>query len=309
MSQKASPAVVGTFVLGAIALTVAAVLAFGGGMLARESSRYVVYFEGSVVGLDRGAPVLFRGVPVGTVGDIKGRFYAEDASIVIAVYVDLLAGSLDTVGTTEESQDEAIDRLVARGMRAQLGLQSLVTGKAFVAMVMDPDQEAVYRAPDDEFHPEIPSIPTQLEQVESTFRSLAERIGGLPIEEVLTEMQTTLRAASELLEDPGLKAAVADLDDTVGAFRRLAESTDAQVTPVGTSFQEAAEQANRALVSMETALEEISRDYSAGSPIQHEAIRAMQQVNDAARAFRQLSETLTNQPDSFIFGRRVEDSP
>ncbi len=310
MSQKASPAAVGAFVLGAAALSVAAVLFFGSGVLRQQQDRYVVYFEGSVVGLDRGAPVMFRGVPVGKVGDIKGRFYAEDVSIQIAVYIDLVDGSLDVVGDAPDELEggSAIQALVERGMRAQLSVQSLVTGKSFVALLMAPEKEAVYRAPSDEAYQEVPSIPTQLEQVEATVRTLAKRLGDLQLESLVADFGEMLQSANELLEDPNLRAAVGELDETIVAFRRVAESADEQVTPVGESVTAAAKEAKLALARMEIVLDDLAQAYAGGSPIQHEAIRAMQQVNEAARAVRQLSETLTNQPDSIIFGRRVEDS-
>ena len=65
-SRKANPAVIGAFVLGAIALSVAAALLFGSGQFFKDTSRWVIYFDSSVTGLDVGAPVIFSGVQVGS---------------------------------------------------------------------------------------------------------------------------------------------------------------------------------------------------------------------------------------------------
>jgi hypothetical protein len=51
MSKKASPALIGGFVIGAVALLVIAVLVFGSGRLFRDVTRHVVHFEGSIKGL------------------------------------------------------------------------------------------------------------------------------------------------------------------------------------------------------------------------------------------------------------------
>ena len=64
MSKKANPALVGGFVLGALALAVVAVMIFGSGRLFHQTERYVLYFQGSMTGLNVGSPVVFRGVEV-----------------------------------------------------------------------------------------------------------------------------------------------------------------------------------------------------------------------------------------------------
>ena len=65
MKTKVSPAVVGMFVLGALALGVIALLSFGGLSLFSKPQRFMVYFDESVHGLDLGSPVKLRGVRVG----------------------------------------------------------------------------------------------------------------------------------------------------------------------------------------------------------------------------------------------------
>ena len=70
MSKRANTTVVGAFVIGAIALTLGAVMTFGTGQFFDERVVVVTVFQGSVTGLQVGSPVEFRGVPVGTVTSI-----------------------------------------------------------------------------------------------------------------------------------------------------------------------------------------------------------------------------------------------
>lgn len=72
MRTRPNLAVVGAFVLGlgAVAIFVGVWLAAGGVSLGRRE-RYVARFEESVSGLGRGAPVTYRGVPVGSVRDLS----------------------------------------------------------------------------------------------------------------------------------------------------------------------------------------------------------------------------------------------
>jgi len=66
MSTARSTAI-GAFVLGALALIVAAILFFGGGAFLATPLPAVSFFHGSVAGLQVGAAVTYRGVEVGQV--------------------------------------------------------------------------------------------------------------------------------------------------------------------------------------------------------------------------------------------------
>jgi len=76
----ARPTAIGAFVLGGIAIVVAAILFFGSGELFTRTNRAVVYFEGSVGGLVAGAPVTFRGVHVGSVASVSLVLNPGDSS-------------------------------------------------------------------------------------------------------------------------------------------------------------------------------------------------------------------------------------
>ena len=65
MSKQANKTLIGVFVVIAAALAVAAVLILGSGTLFEQKHKWVAFFEGSVKGLRVGAPVSFRGVPIG----------------------------------------------------------------------------------------------------------------------------------------------------------------------------------------------------------------------------------------------------
>ncbi|MFV9646304.1 MAG: MlaD family protein, partial [Desulfobacterales bacterium] len=85
MSKKASKTAIGGFVVGALALIVVGVLIFGSGKFLTKTQTYVMYFEGSVRGLNVGAPIVFRGVKIGSVTRIQLVANTDDLSFQIPV--------------------------------------------------------------------------------------------------------------------------------------------------------------------------------------------------------------------------------
>jgi paraquat-inducible protein B len=64
MGRRANPTLIGAFIIGVVALIVMGLLIFGGGRFFSETQTFVLYFDGSVKGLNVGAPVEFQVVRV-----------------------------------------------------------------------------------------------------------------------------------------------------------------------------------------------------------------------------------------------------
>ena len=71
MSAKANKTMIGVFVLGAVVLALGAIVALGSGTFFTKTDRCIMFFPHSVGGLEVGAPVVFRGVPIGSVKEIS----------------------------------------------------------------------------------------------------------------------------------------------------------------------------------------------------------------------------------------------
>jgi len=131
MRKRANPAVIGGFVVGAVALVVIGALLLGGGQFLTEQRAYVLYFEDSVEGLSVGAPVTQQGVRIGSVSDIQVQYLVREGEFRIPVFIDIEPGRVKEVGVGDgprEGGEAFVKFLIARGLRAQLHLDSLVTG-------------------------------------------------------------------------------------------------------------------------------------------------------------------------------------
>ena len=88
MAKKVSKTLIGGFVVGAVALIVAGVAIFGSGKFFKEKRNYVLFFQGSLKGLNQGSPVVFKGVKIGSVIDIALQVNTEDLTVQIPVLIE-----------------------------------------------------------------------------------------------------------------------------------------------------------------------------------------------------------------------------
>ena len=99
-------------------------------------------------GLNIGAPVDFRGVNIGTVTDIKIVLNKKDLSLLIPVFIEIDPNRISFDGTESELKklvetkgtETFTQLLINRGLKAQLAMQSLVTGQLGIHLDFYPDK-------------------------------------------------------------------------------------------------------------------------------------------------------------------------
>jgi paraquat-inducible protein B len=238
MSKPINKSMIGLFVVGAIALLVVAIGVLGSGKLFKLSVPYVMVFEGSVKGLNVGSPVVFRGVKLGSVSGIHMRFNFATKDFMILVATEFDPGQIETVNMDEATAKKftTADRyanmreLIGRGLRAQLEMQSFVTGQLQIALDFYPDKPAVYRQTEQAVQ-EIPTIPTPLQE-------LTKKLETLPIEEIFNKVNLAMDGIAKLVQSPELKESVANLNTALKDVQSLVRNVDAQVKPLSGALSE-----------------------------------------------------------------------
>ncbi|MEN8243924.1 MAG: MlaD family protein [Thermodesulfobacteriota bacterium] len=225
MSKKANTTAIGLFVIGAVILAMAGVVIFGGGKFFTKKYHYVAYFSGSVKGLSVGAPVLWKGVKVGEVTKISMEFDAREMAMRIAVIFQMTRGNSKVInseyyeGITKATQDEIMIDLVNRGLRAQLAPQSVITGMLYVKLDFFPETKGTLYAAEtlgsDIELTEIPTIPSDMEELARTFENL-------PLQQIAQNLEDMTAGIDQLVNSPhiaailtSVEAATATLDQTM----------------------------------------------------------------------------------------------
>lgn len=221
MSARANPFRIGAFVAGAVLLIIAGLLAFGSRDLFVENKRYITFFRGSVAGLRLGAPVTFRGVPVGEVVDVRLIYDSSSEETLLPVTFETFPDAIEVVDPKGFAPEADVQRLIELGLRAQLAPVSLVTGQLSVELAFHSDTEAEMVGGSQPY-PEIPTVPTKFELLESqlqAFLGSASAEGGIDgllnsLNDVLSEENR--RHVGDILGSlAGISASVEDHADDV----------------------------------------------------------------------------------------------
>jgi paraquat-inducible protein B len=320
MSRSANPVAVGAFVLGTLLLAALLLIFFGGGRWWGKHERYVLIYETSIKGLNVGAPVTIKGVKIGQVAAIKARMSADSLAVFNNVVIEIAPNALEREGGG--AQGEALmEELIKRGLRAQLRLQSLLTGLLYVDVDFHPDKLAVYQQQIGSHYKQIPTIPTDLEQ-------LTRDLESIDINQLSENLQQVVSGTNQLINDPALQHMGRDIQQTLAAVRSAADtlrqqSTQLQdhLTPlvvhgdqVLTGLQQSLPPLTAKLDATLTALRQASDSLqqtsantafltSEDSPLLYRIDTAAGNVNAAAEQVRRHTDMLERQPEVLLFGK------
>ena len=312
MSKKASPTLIGTFVIGAVGLIVLAALLFGGAEFFTEKTNLLAYFPGSVKGLRDGSNVTFRGVRIGHVAAMQLIGDVDTLETLVEVTMEILPtsfrftreGELLAEGTRSSL---SLQEIVDIGLRAQLNSESVVTGQLMVELDFHPEKPAVYRA-QAQRHVEVPTIPTDVEQLLIGVQAFAARLQeNFDPEKAARDLQGILSGIDELVHSPHLEESLAGLNRfindqdtqelsdslmatldearaTLQGARQLVNSVSADIKPLIDGLTPVIDRLDGALAAGEEALKNASKQIQGDSELAYELTATLDEVQDAARS-------------------------
>jgi len=339
MSKEINKAAIGGFVIGGIVLAVLAVLVFGSGKFFQKTSMHVLFFEGSVKGLDVGSPVKFRGVDIGMVKDIQLSIKPDDLEFYVPVYVEIFENRISILGGEKVEgfdDEEAVDTLVTdMGLRAQLQMQSLLTGQLFINYDFYPDT-SIRRIGLEKKIYEIPTIPTTLQIFTETVQKIIDDLREINLEDLVDNVSQAAAGINELVSSPDMKeslvnfnSAIKDMqtlinsadvlagnvnaridsmadsiESTMGDTSRLVKNIDSRIYPLASNVENTLTAVKSSFEEAETLLVESQKLISENSKLHREIVVTLESVSDASRSVEELSDYLQRHPESLIRGKK-----
>jgi len=270
--------------------------------------KFMMFFEGSVRGLNVGAPVDFNGIKVGSVLDIRLEFDRENAEFRIPVLIEIEPERIIGRGSQEiVSPYETVNKLVEKGLRASLQIGSLLTGQLFVAFSMRPDTP-IYLIEEETPYPQLPTIrAADFGSIAQLAERFLNKLNKVDIDKLSLELIKTLEGTSKIFNGPEIQGTLEELQSSLQVFRGILQKID------NSNFQETInsghlvmEKITETMGTFDKTLSEANSVLKPNSPLQYNIIKLTGELEETARSIRSLVDTLERHPQALIFGKVTE---
>ncbi len=322
MAKQANRSMIGGFVIIAVGILAASVVIFGSGDWFKDSLRYVLHFQESVKGLSVGSPVLYRGFPVGEVKRVLIQADLQDLKDDVLVFIEIYPETVafPTRELDLEQWKARMRDLIARGLRAQMVTQSLVTGKLIIELNMHADAPEPMEHVDlsawniSVDYGEIPTIPSTLSKLETA-------LGNLDLKALSKKLISVLSNADRILKNPDIDAAISEFKGTLVDARRLVNNVNEEVKPLSGKAQATLDDVGRlarhvddkvdpvaksvtgTLKTVDSAFKSIDELVGKRSPTRAEIDNTLMEIQKAARSVRILADYLEQHPEALLKGK------
>ena len=333
MSKKSNPAIIGGFVVGAVALLALGVALFGGGELFKERVHYVAYFEEQTKGLRVGSNVILNGVRIGYVSEIALLIdqskYETLTRVTLEILPDLYIPVHDGVPVSDDLEDAIpYDELINKaGLRAQLEIESFVTGQLLVRLDLRPDTPIRMAGVKSEY-PEIPTIRSDIQELLTRMqRWLANIRDNVDVDALAEGVTNALNGIAALTNSPdlhdslaglnkfmnsddmqalasSLKQALQDVSVAASEASVLFRNADADMDTVVADLQPVLQGLGETLAAAEATLDAARMQLRGDSEQVYQLQSTLREVEGAAAALREFFDYLERNPEALIRGKQ-----
>jgi paraquat-inducible protein B len=304
-------------------LGVAGILFFGGTRMLTKTLRAVVFFSESVAGLEVGAPVTFHGVRIGQVKNVTLEFSTATMNARIPVVLEFQPEQITWEGGKRLAEDHKdFERLVRAGLRAQLEMQSFVTGQLRVDLEFRPETPARLAGVSSDL-PEIPSLPSELgelwaqltklrlqdladtmQRAFASFERLSSHVDSV-LDPLIGNANEALITARQTFQT-GNDAISSVRDETSSALRDLdALLVDArhQLAPRAAELSRTLNSADRAARRAAVLLDSLNGIAEPRGQFRGNLEAAIRDLAAAATSLRDFAATIERNPNALLMGR------
>jgi paraquat-inducible protein B len=268
---------------------------------------------------------MFRGVKIGSVTNIELLFDPSGLSFKVPVTAEIDPDKVDMITKQGASNVDYIQALIDKGLKAQLQVQSFVTGQLMVALDIFPDKPGRLVGAD-KGYTEIPTTPSSFEEISKT-------IGELPIQELVAKLTSAIDGLNKLINSPEISASIKSANQSLQETGKMLKTVNVQLEPIITNLQDTSANVKSATAKFDQALSgekgipaQIEKTLaeariaikqagetlaalksvtSENSALMTDVDRTLDELTNSARSVRFLSDYLEQHPEALIRGKKA----
>ncbi|HRZ35601.1 MAG TPA: MlaD family protein [Candidatus Paceibacterota bacterium] len=323
MSTRVKPATIGVFVVCGLALAVAGIVLFSSSRWFSRTEECIAYFDGSLNGLDNGAPVKYRGVPIGYVKRVMVRYNQAPSDNAMPVLMEIHERLIvDRLGPEAAAHvPSGLFAWLTENTRATLEAESLLTGVLYVNIEAKSNPAAPVFHQLDEIYPEIPTEPTRIQQIlaqltkvdlagltdrlTALITRLDSKVGEIKTAEMSDGLTNLIASLDGLIRSPELTNTLESARATLDEYRSVGKRVGARVDPLADGLHETLAQARETLVEIQGAAANLETVLGGNAPLWHDLGLTLDQLATAAQSISALADFLKAHPNALISGRRT----
>jgi paraquat-inducible protein B len=222
------------------------------------------------------------------VTDVRLKIDPEQNALRIPVTLEIEPQRFGVEPAPGQQRYVVIAALVERGLRAQLKSGNLLTGELMVDLDFHPDSPAA-KLDLSGTHPEIPTVPAQMEALEASVTTALNKIAALPLPELVADLRQTIQGVDALVTSPDTVGTVAALNHSAVRLQGLMATIDGQLGPL--------------LIQTQSTLASADGLVGANSQARYDLNALLKELTGAARSIRVFADYLERHPDALIRGK------
>jgi paraquat-inducible protein B len=258
----------------------------------------ISYFSGSVKGLAPGSEVTMHGLQVGYVTDVRLEYDKAKDMVFAPVRYIVEPERVTGVGQRAHQTDqESVEAVLNKGLRASLQSASLITGQQVVALDFVTDAEPVPVTKEGEDF----VLPTTegggFAGLASAANALLDKVNTIPFDQIGKSLSGILKSVNDATQGPQLKKALTELTAMIASAQGMIQRLDTKQLPqIAAGLDKTLTSANKLVMSLDTG-------YGDNTKFNRDLDRLMAQTTDAVRSIRALTDLLSRHPEALIKGR------
>lgn len=258
----------------------------------KPDHRILLFFDQSVRGLTKGAPVEFRGIPLGQVVEISFE-HSPIGDSRVPVVIEIDSGTLGKAVEDIENPGDALAECVRRGLRAKLSTGSLLTGALYVDLDFVPGAMPAEIARLGDFDV-IPTESSGLALLQDKLNAILAKIEALPLDDTLHKFGNAAEEITITVKD--LRGTLDEAEGMLAEAKKLLARDETQ----------------NLTAELEATLKQVRGSVESLGPngaMQGDLARTLDELRAALRSFKVLSDTIEEKPNSLLFGREGSGDP